>query len=160
MYWCLTLLSASLFHHDSFSIKFWRVLTMVYITQNYWVFKLCPLSGISSIFIEHFEKLALDLARHKSSLWYWNVEDVFVVSPYGPERVKNFLSHLSSLRPSFQFTYQTVHFTFWVFWPPKSTGNPLTLADISTSTRTVRLMWKEVWFRIFTIELPHYAKND
>jgi hypothetical protein len=45
-------------------------------------------------------------------------------------------------------------------WPPKSTGNPLTLADNSTSTLTIRRMWNEDSYTDFTIELPPYAKND
>jgi hypothetical protein len=31
---------------DVYSSRFWRVLTMVHNTQNYWVFGLCPSSGI------------------------------------------------------------------------------------------------------------------
>jgi hypothetical protein len=59
---------------------------------------------VSNIFMEHLEKLALDSAQHKPSLWPRYVEDIFVVWPHGPERLQNFLSHLNSLRPSIQFT--------------------------------------------------------
>jgi hypothetical protein len=56
--------------------------------------------------MENFEKLALDLAQHKPSLWLRYVDDTFVVWPHGPSRLQDFLSHLSSLRPSVQFTME------------------------------------------------------
>jgi hypothetical protein len=34
---------------------------------------------MSNIFMEHFEKLALDSAQHKPSVWLWYVDDMFVV---------------------------------------------------------------------------------
>jgi hypothetical protein len=57
--------------------------------------------------MEHFEKLALDSAQHKSSLWLQYVEDIFVVWPHRPERLQNFLSHFNRLRHSSQFTMET-----------------------------------------------------
>jgi hypothetical protein len=54
--------------------------------------------------MEPFEKLTLDSAQNRSSLWLRCVDDIFVVWPPGPERLQNFLSHLNSLRPSVQFT--------------------------------------------------------
>jgi hypothetical protein len=51
--------------------------------------------------------LVLDSAQHKLLLWLQYVDDPFVVWPYGPERVQNFLSHLNNLWPSIQFTVET-----------------------------------------------------
>jgi hypothetical protein len=65
------------------------------------------LSTVSNIFMEHFEKLALDLAQHKPSVMLWYVEDTFVVWSHGPSQLQDFLSHLNSLRPSIQFTMET-----------------------------------------------------
>jgi hypothetical protein len=62
---------------------------------------------ISNIYVEHFEKLALDSAQRKPSLWLRYVDDTFGVCPHGPERLQNFLSHLSSLRPSIRLTMET-----------------------------------------------------
>jgi hypothetical protein len=42
---------------------------------------------VSNIFIQHFEKLALDSAQHKTSLWIRCVDDIFLVWPPGPERL-------------------------------------------------------------------------
>jgi hypothetical protein len=70
---------------------------IVYNTQNYWVFGLCPFSGIvSNIFMDRFERLALD-----SALWLRYIDDIFVVWPHGPEQIQN-------LRPSIQFTMDIV----------------------------------------------------
>jgi hypothetical protein len=63
---------------------------------------LSPIVG--NIYMEHFEKLALDCAQHKPFLWPRHVDDAFVVWPHGPDRLHNFLNHLNSLRPSIQFT--------------------------------------------------------
>jgi hypothetical protein len=51
---------------------------------------------VSNIFMEHFEKLALDSAKHKPLLWLRYVDDNFVVWPLGPEQLQYFLSHLNS----------------------------------------------------------------
>jgi hypothetical protein len=55
---------------------------------------------VSNIFMEHLERLALDSAQHKPSLWLRYVDATFVVCPHDPERLQDFLSHLNSLRPS------------------------------------------------------------
>jgi hypothetical protein len=61
---------------------------------------------VSNTFVEHFEKLALDSAQHKPSVWLRYVDDTFVVLPHGSEQLQDFLSHLSSLRVSIQFTME------------------------------------------------------
>jgi hypothetical protein len=61
---------------------------------------------ISNIYMEHFEKLALYSAQHKPSSWPQYVDNKFVVWPYGPEGLQNFLSHLNSLRLSIKFTVE------------------------------------------------------
>jgi hypothetical protein len=45
---------------------------------------------IRNIYMEHFEKLALDPVQHKPSLWLQYVDGIFVVWPHGPERLQNF----------------------------------------------------------------------
>jgi hypothetical protein len=62
---------------------------------------------VSSIFMEHCEKLALDSAQDKPSLWLRYFDDTFVVLPHGPPQFQDFLSHLNNLRPSIQFTMET-----------------------------------------------------
>ncbi|PNF42699.1 hypothetical protein B7P43_G14177 [Cryptotermes secundus] len=62
---------------------------------------------VSNIFMEHFEKLALDSTPYKPSLWLRYVDDTFVVWPHGPERLQTFFDHLNSLRPSICFTMET-----------------------------------------------------
>jgi hypothetical protein len=64
------------------------------------------LPTVSNIFMEHFEKLALDPAAHEPSLLLRYLDDTFVVWSHGPERLWDFLSHLNSLRPSIQFTME------------------------------------------------------
>jgi hypothetical protein len=60
----------------------------------------------SSIYMKHFEKLTLDPAQHKPSLWLRYVDDKFVVWSHGPERIRNFLNYLNCSRPSVQFTLE------------------------------------------------------
>jgi hypothetical protein len=59
---------------------------------------------VSNIFMGHFEKLVLDSTQHKPSVWLRYVDDTFVVWLHDPEWLQDLLSHLSSLRPSIQFT--------------------------------------------------------
>jgi hypothetical protein len=63
-------------------------------------------SIMSNIFMDHFEKLVLDSAQHKPSLWLRYVENMFLVWPHGSERLQNFLSQINSLRPSIPFTME------------------------------------------------------
>jgi hypothetical protein len=56
--------------------------------------------------MKHFENLVLDLAQHKPLLCLHYVDDTSVAWPHGPEWLKNFLSHLSSLRPSIRFSME------------------------------------------------------
>jgi hypothetical protein len=77
------------------------------------------LAIIINIFMENFEKLAVNSEQHKASLWLRYVDDKFVVWPHGPERLQNLFSHLSSLRPSIQFTMEIKSdraIPFWIFW--------------------------------------------
>jgi hypothetical protein len=68
-----------------------------------------PLSLIvSNIFMGHFGKLLLDSSQHKPLLWLQYIDDVFVICPYGPDRLQDFLRHLNSLSPSYQFTMEIV----------------------------------------------------
>jgi hypothetical protein len=62
---------------------------------------------VSNIFMEHFQKLALDSAPYTPSLWLRYIDDTFVVWPHGLERLHNFLGHLNSLRTSIRFTTET-----------------------------------------------------
>jgi hypothetical protein len=66
---------------------------------------LLPIVG--NIFMEHSEKLSLGLAQDKPSLWLRCADDTSVVWPHGLERLQNFPSHFSSLRPSIHFTIET-----------------------------------------------------
>jgi hypothetical protein len=83
---------------------------------------------LSNIFINHFEKLALDSAQHKPSLWLQYVYDTFVVWPHASERMQDFLSHLNSLRPSIQFTMEIESNTVIPFLAVLLTRKEMTLA--------------------------------
>jgi hypothetical protein len=62
---------------------------------------------VSNYYMERSEKLPLDSAQHKPSLWLRYVEDIFVFWPHGPERLQNFLNHFNSLRPLIRFIIET-----------------------------------------------------
>jgi hypothetical protein len=61
---------------------------------------------ISNTYMEHFEKLALDSAQHKPSLWLWYV-DTFVAHLHEQSGYR-MPSATSSLRASIRFTAETV----------------------------------------------------
>jgi hypothetical protein len=61
---------------------------------------------VSNIYMEHFEKLALDSEQQKPSLWLRYVDDTFVIWPHGADRLQNFLTHFNNLRSSIHFTME------------------------------------------------------
>jgi retron-type reverse transcriptase len=74
---------------------------------------------VSNIYVEHFEKPALDSAQNKPFLWLRYVDDTLVDWSHDPERLQNFLNHLNSLRPSIQFTMEIESdspIPFRIFW--------------------------------------------
>jgi hypothetical protein len=62
----------------------------------------------SNIYMEHLKNLALDSALHKPSLWLHCIDGTFGVWPHGLEQLQTFLSYLNRLRPTIQFTIETV----------------------------------------------------
>ena len=65
-----------------------------------------PLSPvIANLYMEFFEKLAIEKTPLKPKMWKRYVDDTFVVWEHGLEsELTSFLEHLNSLRPSIQFT--------------------------------------------------------
>jgi hypothetical protein len=119
--------------------------------------------------MEHFEELSLDSTQHKASPWLWYIDDIFVVWSHGPEQLQNFLSHINNLRPTIQFTEEIVSVICF--------GDGLVIRkEMTMATRVYRNPThagryfsfsfnhlqhvKRVQFRVFTVELPPYAKND
>jgi hypothetical protein len=66
-----------------------------------------PLSPvIANLFMEWFEKKALDTCAKKPTLWLRYVDDTFVIWPHGKEELQKFLQHLNSLHQAIQFTIE------------------------------------------------------
>lgn len=66
-------------------------------------------SLFSNMYIEHYEKSALD-TLHKLTIWFRFVDDTFVVMPHGSKGLQICLIYISSLRPSIQFTGEQQQF--------------------------------------------------
>ena len=63
-----------------------------------------PLSPVvASIYMEHFEELALESAKFKPATWLHYVDDTFVIWNEGRDKLLDFLELLNSIRPSIQF---------------------------------------------------------
>ena len=56
--------------------------------------------------MEHFEELALVSAEFKPATWLCYVYDTFVIWNEGRDKLLDFLEHLTSTRPSIQFTME------------------------------------------------------
>jgi hypothetical protein len=102
---------------------------------------------ISNFFMEHFEQLALDLAPHKPAMWLRFVDDTFVVWPHGMEKLKEFLSHINSLRPTIQFTLDT------------ETGNSLPFLDVLAYRNGTALLTKVCRKPTHTGRYLHFNSN-
>jgi hypothetical protein len=85
---------------------------------------------VSNIFMEHFEKLAIDTTDLRPAVWLRYVEDTFVVWPHGSTRLQEFLHHLNSLRPTIQFTMEV------------KTNNTLPFLDVLVTKRGLNLSTK------------------
>ena len=66
-----------------------------------------PLSPIvANLYMETFEKRALDTSAQKPNLWIRYVDDVFAIWPHGDQALDEFLTHLNSQHPAIQFTME------------------------------------------------------
>ena len=66
-----------------------------------------PLSPIvANLYMEAFEKRALDTSAQKPNLWIRYVDDVFAILPHGDQALDEFLNHLNSQHPAIQFTME------------------------------------------------------
>jgi hypothetical protein len=63
--------------------------------------------GLDDIYMEDFEERALNLAPHKPLCWFRYVDDTFVIWPHGPDKLRDFLSHLNNVHQCIQFTMET-----------------------------------------------------
>ena len=63
-----------------------------------------PLSAVlANIYTKYFEEMALGSASLKSPMWVRYVDDTFILWPH-QEDIQILLDHVSSIRPSIQFT--------------------------------------------------------
>ena len=66
-----------------------------------------PLSPIvANLYMEHFERIALDSSPLQPKLWLRYVDDTFGIWPHGQSTLQPFLEHLNSTRTSIQFTME------------------------------------------------------
>ncbi|XP_046400884.1 uncharacterized protein LOC124167130 [Ischnura elegans] len=66
-----------------------------------------PLSPVvANLYMESFEKTALESYDKRPSLWLRYVDDTFVIWPHGEEELKRFLNHLNSQHHAIQFTME------------------------------------------------------
>jgi retron-type reverse transcriptase len=50
-----------------------------------------PLSPVvANFYMKYFEKRVFDLAIHKPLCWFRYIEDIFVIWPHGPNKLKDF----------------------------------------------------------------------
>lgn len=66
-----------------------------------------PLSPVAAnLYMESYERRALDTAQLKPSIWYRYVDDVWAVWPHGAETLTSFLDHLNGVHPNIKFTME------------------------------------------------------
>jgi len=62
---------------------------------------------IANIFVEHFEKEALQKAPKKPEVWFRYVDDTFVIWRHGRAELRKFLIFLNNQHPNIRFTIDT-----------------------------------------------------
>ncbi|GJQ86455.1 hypothetical protein Trydic_g10362 [Trypoxylus dichotomus] len=66
-----------------------------------------PLSPVlSNIYMEEFERRAMDSYELKPKMWLRYVDDTFVIWPHGEEEINGLLQHLNGLEESIKFTME------------------------------------------------------
>lgn len=65
------------------------------------------MSVIANFYMEYFQKTALETAKHKRSIWFRYVDDIFVIWKLGKKNMDHFLEHLNKQHPNIQFTIET-----------------------------------------------------
>jgi hypothetical protein len=61
---------------------------------------------IANFIMEDFEELALSRESCKPLCWFHCGDNMFVIWPNRPEKLNNFLNHLSSIHPNIHFTVE------------------------------------------------------
>jgi hypothetical protein len=54
-------------------------------------------SVITNFLTENFDEMALEMATHKPLCWFHYMDDMFVIWPYGADKLTNYLDHLKSV---------------------------------------------------------------
>lgn len=66
-----------------------------------------PLSPVlADIFMQNFEKNALEATTTKPKLWLRYVDDTFIIWPHGEEKLEKFLREINSIHQNIQFTME------------------------------------------------------
>jgi hypothetical protein len=103
-------------------------------------------SVVSSIFMEHFEKMALDIADYKPAKWIRYLDDIFVVWPHGPTKLQQFLHQINSVTPTVKFAMEV------------EANDTLQFSDILVMKRGPELPTKVYWKPTHTGPL-HFRSN-
>ncbi|GJQ78407.1 hypothetical protein Trydic_g22231 [Trypoxylus dichotomus] len=61
---------------------------------------------LSNIYMEEFERRAMDSYELQPKMWLSYVDDTFVIWPHGEEEINGFLQHLNGLEESIKFTME------------------------------------------------------
>ncbi|XP_018562776.1 uncharacterized protein LOC108904627 [Anoplophora glabripennis] len=61
---------------------------------------------LANIYMEAFEKKALESTTLKPKCWYLYVDDTFIIWPHGRNTVADFLDHINGIHPDIQFTME------------------------------------------------------
>lgn len=110
---------------------------------------------VSNLFVEHFEKTALDTADNKPTNWLRYIDVRFVVWPHGAARLQQFVQHLNSLGPTITFTVEV-----------EDNDNGLPFLDVLVMKSGPKLAMKVYWkpthasrYLLFKSNHPHHVNR-
>ena len=129
-----------------------------------------PISPIvANLFMEDFEKRAIESSPHPPCFWRRFVDDTFTII-YTAYK-ESFLEHLNSIDDHIQFTSENprpdVPRPFWIswslqikmeVWAQQFIGIPLTQISTFSGTATTQCQQSIVWLGHYTIEQKPYAR--
>ena len=60
----------------------------------------------ANLFMGNFEQLAIENAPVKPFVWWWYIDDIFVIWTEGEHNLKIFINYINSIHPTIKFTHE------------------------------------------------------
>ena len=60
----------------------------------------------ANIFMDRLERCLIENAKVKSCIWWWYIDDIFIVWTEGEEKLRRFIHYINSAHEAIKFSYK------------------------------------------------------